>query len=306
MNNRTKVKRLDDLERGLTPKQWAMRLADDMRRYSSQEDFLKTIAKSTYRKSPFILPYYALAQQAKERYPDNIPASIRSRYELDCKLQEIFQTHKMLIIDINRVIEVMTATFRQKVALLLFKRRTLILQDSLAHTEAAETMSASSMNPGRLRFASLLEIWADDAAMLLTETSAYSAAVQIVQDKYFERHPIIFKDNEMAFETTLQTVRDAITVFNEYIATRAALSNRKSDHEQQNDGMTNAMAFEQASSQPINIERIEKRAKMSAEFVVKNWTTKATFRGTAAIFGEHGRYEDFVWQHFRQEMGLES
>ena len=53
MNNTAKSKRLDKIELQLTPKQWAIRLADEMRRYPSQKDFLKAIGKGTYRQSPF-------------------------------------------------------------------------------------------------------------------------------------------------------------------------------------------------------------------------------------------------------------
>ncbi len=59
MINSTNSKRLDNIELKLTPKQWAIRLADEMRRYASEED-LKAIAKGTYRQSPYIKPFYAL------------------------------------------------------------------------------------------------------------------------------------------------------------------------------------------------------------------------------------------------------
>ena len=47
MNNDAKNKRLDKIELHLTPKQWAIRLADEMRRYDSQQDFLKAVGKGT-------------------------------------------------------------------------------------------------------------------------------------------------------------------------------------------------------------------------------------------------------------------
>ena len=45
MNNDANSKRLVNIERQLTQKQWAIRQADEMRRYASQEDFLKAIGK---------------------------------------------------------------------------------------------------------------------------------------------------------------------------------------------------------------------------------------------------------------------
>ena len=41
MNNTAKSKRLDKIDLQLTPKQWAIRLADEIRQYPSQEDFMK-------------------------------------------------------------------------------------------------------------------------------------------------------------------------------------------------------------------------------------------------------------------------
>ena len=65
MNNWAKSKRLDKIDLQLTPKQWAIRLADDIRRYPSLEAFRNGIAKGTYRQSPSIAPFFSLANRLK-------------------------------------------------------------------------------------------------------------------------------------------------------------------------------------------------------------------------------------------------
>jgi hypothetical protein len=306
MNNTPKSKRLDKIELHLTPKQWAIRLADEMRRYPSQEEFMKAIAKSICWQSPFAMPFYALAAQAQERWPHRNQEHIWLAFELNCKLRTEFQALKALINDVNTAIEIKAQRNRHKAAQQLYKLQTLILQDAFAHTGVAETMSASPGSPARLRLISLLEDWADDSAMLLTEATAHKAAVQTVQEKYFESHPILHKDTETAFEMTIRIVRDAIALFNEYRKVMADSSIQKSDQEQLKAGMVDAMLFEFESSLPIDIEAIEKRAEMFVHSIVKRWVMNAKFTGTADILQETGKHEDFIWQQVRKELGLES
>jgi hypothetical protein len=225
MNNTATSKRLDKIELRLTPKQWAIRLADEMRRYPSQEEFKKAIVKGTCWQSPFAMPFCALAAQAQVRWPQRNQEHIWLAFELNCKLRTEFQVLKALIYDVNTAIEIKAQTNRYKVARQLFKLQGLILQDAIAHTGVAETMSASPGSPARLRLISLLEHWADDLAILLMETAAYKAAVKTVQEKYFESHPILYKDNEIEIDITILIVRDAFALFNEYRKVMADSSN---------------------------------------------------------------------------------
>ena len=306
MNSTPESKRLDKIELHLTPKQWAIRLADEMRRYPSREEFMKAIAKGTRWQSPFATPFYALAAQAQERWPQRNQEHIWLAFELNRKLRTEFQALKALIDDVNTAIEIKAQTNRHKAALQLYKLQTLILQDAIAHTGVAKTISASPGSPARLQLISLLEDWADDSAMLLTEATAHKAAVQSVQEKYFESHPILHKDTEMAFEMTIRIVRDAIALFNEYRKVMADSVIQKSDQEQLKAGMADAMLFELESSQPIDIEAIEKRAEMLVPSIVKRRVMNAKFTGTADILRETGKHEDFIWQQCRKDLGLES
>jgi hypothetical protein len=299
INNDAKSKRLDKIELQLTPKLWAIRLADEMRRYPSQKDFLKAIGKGTYRESPFVKPFYALRQQAHERWPENYYREVA----LYRKLRMEFQALKMLINNINSTIEHKAETSRLKAALQLSKLQTLMLKDSLAYSGVSEK---ESTRLERLHLPSLLEEWADVSANLLMETLPYKTAVLTIHEEYFESHPILYKENEIAFEIAIRTIRDAIAQFNEYLEVRAELSNRKSDHEQHEAEMASAMPFERENSLPIDIEGVEKRAEILADFIVQKWVMNAKFTANADILRETGKHEDFVWEQFRREMGLKS
>jgi len=301
MNKDAKSKRLDKIEVQLTPKQWAIRLADEMGRYPSQEDHLKAIMKGTYRQSPFTKPFYTLAQQAKEHWPQRSVSEV----SLNCKLRMEFHALKLLINQINTEIKLKAETNRLKAALQSSKLHTLSLQDAFTHVIVAETMSGSSTSPTRLRLISLLEAWADDSAKLLVETTAHKAAVQTVQEKYFERHPILYKDNELEIELASRAVRDAIAAFNKYLKARAKLYNREPGQEQHKAEVANVMLFEREGRLPIDIEVVEASAEIYVDIIVQKWVKHAETRGTADILQETGKHEDYIWGHARNEMGLD-
>jgi hypothetical protein len=301
MNNDAKNKRLDKIELHLTPKQWAIRLADEMRRYDSQQDFLKAVGKGTYWQSPFTMPCFALAQQAKQRWPERSPEDIRREEKLNRKLLTEFQALNILINNINTAINIKAEKNRLKAALQLYKLQALILKDSLGYSGVVETSSAGQ---ARLDFLLELEEWADDLANLLMETTPYKTAVQTIQEDYFESHPILYKDNEIAFEKAIRAARDAIAQFNEYLKVRGKLSNRESGHEQQKAETANAMLFEREGRLPIDVEAVEKRAEILDDIIAQKWVKDAKFKANADILWETGKHENFVWEHFQKEMGL--
>jgi hypothetical protein len=215
-----------------------------------------------------------------------------------------FQALKMLINNINTKIEFMAKMNRLKAALQLYKLHPMILQDASAQTGVPETMPANSGSAARLRHSSLFEDCADNLAMLLMETTAYKAAVQTIQKNYFESHLMLYKDIEMAFEMTIQTIRDAIAAFNEYRKVMANLSNQKSDQEQQKAGIATVMAGGREGNLSIDIEAIERCANLLRNMICNEWLKSAKIIGTAAILKETGKHEDFIWQHFRKEIGL--
>jgi hypothetical protein len=179
------------------------------------------------------------------------------------------------------------------------------LEDALVPAGVGETTSGSSGDRARALHVSQLEDWADVSAKLLMDTTADKAAVQTIQKNYFDNHPILFKDNEIEFEKAIRMVPEAIAAFNEYLKARAKLYNREPGQKQNKAELVNVMLFEREGRLPIDIEVVEKSAEIYVDIIVQKWVMKAKIRGNADILQETGKHEEYIWGHFRNEMGLD-
>lgn len=193
---------------------------------------------------------------------------------------------------------------RLRVALHASQLRTLILMGAVLRIGVTEILHATSAGLARQRYSSKLDDWANKSTMLFKEIIAYKAAVQAIQEDYFESHPIMYKDIETEIEMIIQTVRESIATFNDYRKDIADLSNRESNQEQQEAGTANAMPFEPENGLPIDIEAISKRDEIFVQSIVEKWVMNAKVSGIADILRQTGKHEVFVWHHFQKEMGL--
>src|ERR1039457_3702029 len=75
----TAHKRLDKIETFLTPKDWAIRLVDEMRSYPSACDHVKELVKLPFNELPDQRAFLALKEQAGERHPGRKPEDIHVR-----------------------------------------------------------------------------------------------------------------------------------------------------------------------------------------------------------------------------------
>jgi len=182
--------------------------------------------------------------------------------------------------------------------------RTLIFMGAVLRIGVTEILHATSAGLARQRYSSKLDDWANKSTMLFKETIAYKAAVQAIQEDYFESHPIMYKDIETEIEMIIQAVRESIATFNDYRKDIADLSNRESNQEQQEAGTANAMPFEPENGLPIDIEAISKRDEIFVQSIVEKWVMNAKVSGIADILRQTGKHEVFVWHHFQKEMGL--
>src|ERR1700729_112536 len=71
---------INEMESNLTPRQWAIMLADEMRRCPSELEFLRAMAELDYRQWPFKRPYFALMEKAKKSDPDESSAKLRREF----------------------------------------------------------------------------------------------------------------------------------------------------------------------------------------------------------------------------------
>jgi hypothetical protein len=222
MPTSTRQKRLDKIELHLTPKDWAIKLADEMRRHSSEAGFLKAIAKGIYRELPYVKPFYALAEQAEECHSGTKPGDIRAQHQLNRKLRTEFHALKVLIGSVNERIKSKAEANGLRAALKLSTLQVFILQDVFARTAAAcDEPEVHQPLLRELPVYSSLETWADYSAMLLMEVAIHKAAVRTIQERYFDGHLIMFRDVEANLKRTYQTVHEAVAIFNEYLNDRA-------------------------------------------------------------------------------------
>jgi hypothetical protein len=96
MTTTTAHKRLDEIETYLTPKEWAIRLADEARKYPGAVAYAKALAKLPLDELPVRRPYFAFEEQAGEQHPGHKPEEIRARHCLTDTLWNEFHTLKLL------------------------------------------------------------------------------------------------------------------------------------------------------------------------------------------------------------------
>jgi hypothetical protein len=320
------LKRLDAIEVKLTPKEWAIRLADEIRRHPGEPEFLRALAKGAYRESPYVKPFLMLAKQAENRYPGQERENERARHKLSRALRMEYQALKSLINNISREVETKTDQGRLKIRALTGQLHGLISRAAVAGTiekagawieqcKTAETdeeerllilkelANVRLVAGSRALLLSLAQDLADDAAMLFMELLVRKNAVEAVQRKYFDGHAILNHRVEGELEATIQLALETIATFNEYISTDAGgLSQQQPLSE---DGKSPATVSEQRScTLKVDVEVIRGRVSGLASCKASQWMTEAKNKATTDLLGETGEHEDFLWERFREEVGV--
>lgn len=307
MLNSRNHKRLDRIEVELTPKEWAIRLADEIRRYPRCWDFLRTLAKGTYRESPWVKAFIALVKQAEDRHPGRKPENTRARQELSRKLRTEWHALNTLILEIHVELLNKIEMSRLKIAVLKNQLHALSLCDTIAstrnmitffieHCKAADSdkktrqlvlktlAKGARMAGSRERLISLCQELADDADILLMDTLARKGAVQAVQERYLDGHAMLSLDVEEMLEATIQEILKIIDLFNEYVNWRRVL----------------AVTSEEGTSVRIDVEAIRGRASILINSVVKQWVKEAQNKAIADHLTDTDEYRNFVWERFRE------
>jgi hypothetical protein len=338
MTASTKEKRLATIEVHLNPKEWAIRLAHEMRSQPSDADFVRVVADEPYREWPWVKPFFKLSEQAEAHYPGNRSENISARNQSARRLRTEFHALKKLICKANEIVTSRTETMGLKTALKLSVLHSIILRDAFERTSnrvagwvkeknaanlnAEECQSvllelasctdvsfAETLSDGRpldslcIRLHSLIEIWVDEMAMLIMDVIAHQIAVQTIQEKYFDGHPILFRDVEAKLTKTSQTVHEAAAIFNEYLQCRAHV---RADWALQ--GHHDSISSATSDHEPhlaVDIEAIQNRAEMVAGSLADTWVRDAKDKAVADILEETGEHHYLVWQRLREKAGLQ-
>jgi hypothetical protein len=286
---------------------------------------------------PYVKPFYALIEQAKARVPGPNPEDARARNQLERQLRTEFHALKVLIATINEIMTRKAETISLKVALKLSTIHSMILQDAFGRTRRGAANWIKENNTSKLneeecqsilmelaaftnvsfaptfsdglpldgmhlRLHSLIEGWAEEMTVLIMDILAHQTAVQIIQEKYFDAHPILFRDVEAKVRKTIQTVHEAVAIFNEYLQGCAGATSDRGLQEQ-HDGVSPA-TWDHEAHPAIDIEAIQKEAGMAAKRVADKWVRDAKETAITDMLEEPDEREDLVWQRLRQEAGV--
>ena len=279
MTTTTAHKRLDELETYLTPKEWAIRLVDEARKYPSAFVHLKSLAKLPINELPMQRPFFAFQKQADERHPGDKPEHIRARHRLTDALWNEFYTLKLLIVRVNQAMERKAESIGLQAAHQLSALHALILEDVLAHTVTHVAAFAEAGNDE-----TPLKEWSHELTLLLKDFYAHRAAVELIQGEHFDGHPILFVNWEAELMATARTIESAVATANEYLNCRAMRAGTS----------TNGSAGE--SNLAINIESIKTSASgQPAADIAEKWLHDATLEAIESDAEQ--------WEQWREEFG---
>jgi hypothetical protein len=317
-------KLLNTAEAKLTPKEWVIKFVGDFRQHPTLQEFFKATAKGAFRESVYLKPYFALSQQAQNRYPGSEPQEISARNNLEQHHRMELQSLRILVLRVNRAIAAKVDMFRLiglvNHTQLRYVERLKWLDDSQTTLAAGEWIKRCKSNNGNRKnkrkilesfatyarvmeqeaLTSLIGSWACMNAILLAELYAYDMALQVVQDKYFGGHPILTQELEAALKDGIETLSDAISMLNETQKERFDLL---------------AWTLEPASRaqkpkerpDPIDVEAIRKGAREEmVDEIVNAWVTAARNEGVARILQETGEDLDFIWENFVKKFGAKN
>lgn len=341
MSTSNKQKRLDKIELQLSPRECAIMLVDEVRRYPSAEYFLKALAKRAYREWPTVAPFLALMEQAGQRYPGNNPKKIQARKELGRKLRTEFSFYRGLFVGVNEAVAEKTTALGSRAALILSRFQMLVWQDAFGRTSrraaswigrykttgAEEEENRQSMlnelasypsvsfgdepvdtvlvvAPPRVRFRSLIDGLADELTMLVLDVFMHRASVRAIEETHFDDHGILWRDVKSKLGETMKAAESAVVSFNEYVKARSQLDQENGNQEEQESESTSAKPNEPEGQLSIDIDAIQKHAAELAGSLAAEWAKEAKEKAIVDSLEETGEHGDYVVQTLRRQLGV--
>lgn len=335
MTTASKDKRLDEVEANMTPKQWAIRLLDE----SQRDDGWKTpMTKQTHDRVQKSISdaFQALAKQAEDKYPGHKPEDQRARARMRQDLEIEFHALKKLGGIVNEEIQSRAALAGLDAALKISTLQTIVLQDAFSRTARKATewiediQTSDEMDEAnkavmldelgaytdvslaekvtdslpignlRLRFPTVVENWVKAAAFLIEDLYSHQAAVQVVQDKFFDGHPVLYPPAVDGLKRAIQKVEEAVQTFNRYLDIRSRLFKAEWDEEDEHqDGLTSAIPGEREGLLKINLEAVASAAGRGGKELAKAWAKKAKAVATFDF-----RQRDDGPEQAAEEMGI--
>lgn len=330
----SKQNRMDGIQDQLTPKDWAMWLADEIRRYPSFFDFFSAVAQGTFQQAAPFLPFFRLRRQASLRHRDWIKEGANGERKLSRKLRTEFLALKTLIFEINQTIVLKVAhsglrtaqaeldALLQRYAFGLTASRASrwIIRDGTPDGEEGEqrlkmleelgeyaqviflerpSESPSSESP--YCFASLVEGWGNGFSALMFDVFGHQAAVQVTEKRYFDGHPILARDIEEELANAIEVMRALAARFNGFVMASNKLLRLEEGGGGRESGEGSADGTVSEVDVAIDVQSVEDQARSTlAEDLAQKWERDASSDALGEILAGTAEFIPHFWHHVQQ------
>ena len=169
--------------------------------------------------------------------------------------------------------------------------------------EAGEGPRSLNIGVLTINFPSAIQDWIDAIKALIFDIFRHQVAVALIQDHYFDGHPILARDIEASLAIVVQKVREVVDRHNEYLGVRRELFATEWD-EDDAAGVRSGLAGERSGQLTINIDTL-KPSKKAAEELTRDWIRVAKVLAdadvTEAYSGQQAAY-DFIGDELKDVM----
>ena len=308
----SKDRRLERIKHRMTPKEWAIKQADELRQ---APDLNAAVRKYILRREDMSDVFQKMAE---EEHPGRQPEDIRVQNRLKAQYWIDWKTRINLMKDLQTTIIRRVEVAGLEAALKLQTLQTAILQDSFSRTarKAAEWIEEyraadpdeeenrqimlkeleaymdirlegdegpRSLDLGRIRisFPSRIQLWIDSIKALINDVLKHQAAVRLIQDSFFDGHPILALDVEAVLKATVQKIEDIVSLHNEYLDVRRTLFG---DEWEEDDaaGLNAGLAGEVSGQLIIDIDQL-KPPKKAVSSLANEWIKLAKADAVADV-----------------------
>jgi hypothetical protein len=299
----TTEKRLENIECNLTPKEWAIRLADEIRSYPTGDDFYDAMSEyPDSNETPIVKPFFMLDRLVEKQHPGNNPQAISERNRLCRKLRGEYHALKLLISDTNDKMKRQAEIFDLKATIHFWMLDTLrlkILMGKPKERNADDTESYEGVF--NLSFLSRVKFWVNGMTQLIYDFLIYDAVCKMIQEKYFDGHPFIYRNVEALLARTYKMMEEMAAWFNDVVkAIEAAYTTEAGEDES---GI--AAPDEQEENEfIIDMEEIKESInRQPLSIVVVNWVKNAKDKATESMLGEtdHNKVNAFLWDRVKEQ-----
>jgi hypothetical protein len=290
-------KRIDNLETRLTPKEWAIRIADEIRKYPSQHEYLRYLTEhSNINETLWVKPFAMLKQLSEELYPGKKPFEMQTQRDHTRKLQMEFLVLKSLIHEINtrarQNVEIMKPQFLLQMALL----RIHIMGDIASTHFIKESRKKTDKWQENGNPPESLEYWQLKTTGWIDEFFTGNELFKTVSELYLDGHPFIFLDIENQLTGIKKIIDEIVSLFNDYI--KAVAERFKAENLQEISGKMSFYFF--------NIEEIKKEVEQGPIIsIAKKWMEHVKTGATINVLEMLDRQDEantLVWNMMKNSI----